>query len=172
MTSNTETEIIHFDDGRRMEIQTVNGKRHGSQTVYRANNSKDWERSYLNDAQHGPARAWDEYGQLFYEKHYKDDALDGRWRRWHRNGQLKNESWFENDEQRGRDIWYSFNGEILAEMTISNNGAKHGSQIAEFLDETGEGSLRMGIAKWENGKYLGVEYFDPLPEGYELKSKR
>lgn len=155
-----------------MEIQTVNGKRHGTQTVYRADNSKDWERSYLNDAQNGPARAWDEDGQIIYERHFQDDQLHGPWRRWHINGQLKNECRFEKGEQRGRSVWYAVNGDILAEMTISEDGTKHGSQIVEFLDETGEGALRMGIARWDNGQYLGAEFFDPLPEGYTLKSKR
>jgi len=169
MTENIQTETIRYDRGRWGEIQTLNGKNHGRWTVFRADGSKDWERFYLNDAQNGPERSWYENGQLEYEREFKDDQLHGSWRAWHRNGELKNECRFVKGERQGLSRWYTFDGAILAELTIGEDGTRHGTEVAEFMDEEGDDPARLGIARYEKGTFTGADYFDSIPEGYAIK---
>ncbi len=45
-----EIRTIRYDDGRRCEQQYVDGKLHGTWTVYFANGQKEWERQHEGTA--------------------------------------------------------------------------------------------------------------------------
>lgn len=169
MSHSNKTETIKYDDGGWAEIQTLDGEYHGSWTVFRKDGSKSWQRYHQAGTKHGPDRKWFENGQLKYERNYVNDKLHGQWLAWHQNGQLKNEAQYVKGEQRGLSRWYSVSGEVLAEMTIADDGQRHGTQIASFIFEEGPEPLRLGIATYDKSKYQGCEYFDDLPEGYSVK---
>ncbi len=120
------------------------------------------------DVQSGPDRRWYENRQIEYERNFENGELHGSWITWHMNGQIKSEAHFENGEQCGEARWYTTCGDLLAEMVISRDGKRHGSQIAEFMTQAGKGDLRLGIATYDHGEYQGCVFFDDLPEGYSV----
>ena len=77
---------IDYDDGRRCEQQYVDGKLHGTWTVFFANGQKEWERQHEIDRKEGYFRRWDEGRRLIEEQWYHQDELHGRWRRWDEAG--------------------------------------------------------------------------------------
>jgi antitoxin component YwqK of YwqJK toxin-antitoxin module len=160
-----EKEILRYDNGGWAEIHTLNGQHHGPWTVFREDGSKSWERFHQYGQKSGLDRSWFKGGQLDYERSYFEDELDGVWKTWHQNGQLKSERHFSNGIQTGLARWFLATGEILAELKISENGKRTGTQIAEFIETSG---LRLGIAEYKDGKYIGFVYFEELPDGYRL----
>jgi hypothetical protein len=81
-----EIRTIRYDDGRRCEQQYVDGKLHGTWTVFYANGRKEWERQHANDRKEGYLRTWDKSGRLIEEMWFHLDELHGRWKRWDEAG--------------------------------------------------------------------------------------
>ena len=82
-----EIRTIRYDDGRWCEQQFVDGKLHGTWTVFYANGQKEWERQHAEDRKEGYFRRWDGAGRLIEEQWYHLNELHGRWRRWDEAGQ-------------------------------------------------------------------------------------
>jgi len=81
-----EIRTIRYDDGRWCEQQYVDGKLHGTWTVFFANGQKEWERQHARGRKEGYFRSWDNAGRLIEEQWYHLDELHGRWRRWDEAG--------------------------------------------------------------------------------------
>lgn len=77
-----EIRTIRYDDGRWCEQQYVDGKLHGTWTVFFAHGQKEWERQHSRDRKEGYFRRWDKAGRLIEEQWYHLDELHGWWRRW------------------------------------------------------------------------------------------
>jgi hypothetical protein len=80
---------INYHDGRWCEQQYVDGKLHGTWTVFFANGQKEWERQHARDRKEGYFRRWDNAGRLIEEQWYHLDELHGRWRQWDEAGREK-----------------------------------------------------------------------------------
>jgi hypothetical protein len=81
-----EIRTIRYDDGRWCEQQYVDGKLHGTWTVFFADGRKEWERQHARDHKEGYFRRWDKAGRLIEEQWYHLDEPHGRWRRWDEAG--------------------------------------------------------------------------------------
>jgi hypothetical protein len=64
----------------------VDGKLHGTWTVFFTNGQKEWERQHRKDRKEGYFRRWDKAGRLIEEPWYHLDELHGQWRRWDEAG--------------------------------------------------------------------------------------
>ena len=82
-----EIRTIRYDDGRWCEQQYVDGKLHGTWTVFYVNGQKEWERQHARGRKEGYFRRWDVAGRLIEEQWYHLNELHGRWRRWDEAGQ-------------------------------------------------------------------------------------
>lgn len=152
---NIRTLRIDHDNGSFSIRHEKDSKLHGWWIVFNSNNSKKWERFYINDKQNGPEKQWYENGKLKSEYSFIDDKLNGSWKTWFDNGQLKNEAWFTDGEQDLFSRWYDKHGNIIAELIILN-GLKHGTGIAEIIDEKTYTTTR-AIVTYDNGKWKGYE---------------
>jgi hypothetical protein len=93
-----EIRTIRYDDGRWCEQQYVDGKLHGTWTVFFANGQKEWERQHARGRKEGYFRRWDKAGRLIEEQWYHLDELHGRWRRWDEAGR----------EEAVRDFYFGY----------------------------------------------------------------
>jgi hypothetical protein len=84
-----EVRTIRYDDGRWCEQQYVDGKLHGTWTVFYANGQKEWERQHVKDRKEGYFRRWERTGRLIEEQWYHLNELHGYWRRWDQENQEK-----------------------------------------------------------------------------------
>jgi hypothetical protein len=81
-----EIRTIRYDDGSWCEQQYVDGKLHGTWTVFYANGQKEWERQHAKGRKEGYFRRWDKAGRLIEEQWYHFDELHGSWRTWDEAG--------------------------------------------------------------------------------------
>jgi antitoxin component YwqK of YwqJK toxin-antitoxin module len=65
-----EIRTIRYADGRWCEQQYVDGKLHGTWTVFFADGAKEWERQHARDRKEGYFRRWDKAGRLIEEQWY------------------------------------------------------------------------------------------------------
>jgi len=81
-----EIRTIRYDDGRWCEQEYVDGKLHGTWTVFYANGQKEWQRQHSKGRHEGYLRKWDKTGRLIEEMWYHLGVLHGCWRTWDEAG--------------------------------------------------------------------------------------
>lgn len=79
--------IIIESDGRKAEIQYVNGHKNGPTTTWRADGSKEAAGDLKDDLQSGQWQLWHPNGQLAAQGEYLEGEEEGSWTYWHDNGQ-------------------------------------------------------------------------------------
>src|ERR1022692_1202260 len=84
-----EIRTIRYDDGRWCEQEYVDGKLHGTWTVFYANGQKEWQRQHSSGRHEGYLRKWDKAGRLIEEMWYHLGVPNGCWKTWDEAGAEK-----------------------------------------------------------------------------------
>ena len=127
-------------------VNYKNGEEEGSVTVFRADGTKELERSYKagkkdgkwfsfdktgenptaqqeyrDDVLHGSSIGWYKSGKPREEIQRKNGKIDGTVTRWHENGQISHRTEFKAGKRHGLDTIYSASGQKIREIRYEQN---------------------------------------------------
>lgn len=106
-------ELIWYENGAHEEILYSDGKKHGKNRLWYANNKVCKCIGYIEGKKQSELE-WYNSGELWKSKKYVNDVKHGEQKKWYKNGKLQkrvlyvngekqiNEEWFENGQQKHR----------------------------------------------------------------------
>lgn len=98
------TYIEYFPSGRiQLEMNVLNGEKHGITTLYYDNNQKKEIRSFKNNKMDGTWITWGEKGEKTGEASYIDGVKHGKWGIWDKNGIQRYEMEYDHGKKAG--VW-------------------------------------------------------------------
>jgi antitoxin component YwqK of YwqJK toxin-antitoxin module len=114
----TGTYIEYYPSGNKhIEMNLLNGQKHGKIIIYFDNQETNEIRSFKNDLMDGTWITFNIKGIKVGEANYKDGIKHGKWYIWDDNGVLRYEMEYNNGQKSGKWIIYDENGKQVSEKT-------------------------------------------------------
>lgn len=154
--------IKHFNGNKEVELDFVNGLKHGSYKNYDFDGNLYITGSYVNDAQNGEWIWRYPNGDIKYKQTYLNGSEDGKAIRYYENGQIEDDSNYEYGLQHGEWVSYFEDGTIDTKTTYIK-GNQHGRK--EFYSQTGKFQL---VRFYNHGTLIGYSYLDTSGKEKEM----
>ncbi|WP_298900940.1 CDC27 family protein [uncultured Psychroserpens sp.] len=148
----------HFNGNPDVEIEYVNGIKHGKYLRYDYEGNKRLTGNYLNGFEHGAWVGYFKNGQIKSKYNYVLGELDGEAIDYYENGQIEDLSHYDIGKPVGKRLSYYENGQLKT-VTEYNYGERHGRK--EFYDPQGKLQL---IRFYDHDVLIGYSYLDKNAE--------
>lgn len=114
----TGTYIEYYPSGgKRIEMNLLNGQKHGKITIYFENQDTQEIRSFKQDLMDGTWLTFNNNRIKIGEANYKDGQKHGKWYIWDDNGVLRYEMEYSNGQKSGKWVIYDEKGKPVSEKT-------------------------------------------------------
>ncbi|HSP87390.1 MAG TPA: toxin-antitoxin system YwqK family antitoxin [Ignavibacteriaceae bacterium] len=108
----TKKETIN---GKTIEYDFVNGKKHGSFKIYYENGNLEMEGQIKENKNDGHWKYYYQDGTLESEGNFANDLIEGKWSWFYPTGKIKETAEYKNGLREGNTIVYDEDGKIISE---------------------------------------------------------
>ena len=115
-----KTTTFWEEGGRKLEIISVCGVRHGPKYAWHSNGSKWQVCEYFNGKDHGKWTIWDANGAMARQWTMDHGAWDGLYTAWHPNGQKRKEVLWVHGRKQGPEILWDDDGNEVRRITYAD----------------------------------------------------
>jgi antitoxin component YwqK of YwqJK toxin-antitoxin module len=103
--------------GKRIEMNLLNGQKHGKISIYFENQDIQEIRSFNQDLMDGTWLTFNDKRIKIGEANYKNGVKHGKWYIWDEKGVLRYEMEYNNGQKTGKWVIYNEEGKMLSEKT-------------------------------------------------------
>jgi antitoxin component YwqK of YwqJK toxin-antitoxin module len=103
--------------GKRIEMNLLNGQKHGRITIYFENQDVQEIRSFNQDLMDGTWLTFNDKRIKIGEANYKNGVKHGKWYIWDENGVLRYAMDYENGQKTGKWVIYDEKGKVVSEKS-------------------------------------------------------